>query len=98
MTMGWLSRILARTDAAAEAPAGDPIRIAEVEAVLADLRPMLRLDGGDVELIAVEPDGLVRVRFRGACTHCMAQSTTVEAGLQPRLEAELLWFGGLELV
>lgn len=38
-----------------------------VEAVLNQIRPFLQRDGGDVELVAVEDDGVVKVRLKGAC-------------------------------
>ena len=47
----------------------------KVEAALADIRPTLQADGGDVELIGVE-DGVVKVRLTGACGGCpMAKMT-----------------------
>ena len=46
-----------------------------VRHALAELRPALKADGGDVELVAVE-GGVVKLRLSGACKGCpMAQST-----------------------
>ncbi len=39
----------------------------KVEAALNKIRPMLQRDGGGVELVDVEPDGVVKVRLTGAC-------------------------------
>lgn len=39
----------------------------KVQEVINKVRPFLQRDGGDVELVAVEPDGLVKVRLKGAC-------------------------------
>lgn len=39
----------------------------KVEAALEKIRPLLWRDGGDVELVEVEPDGVVKVRLTGAC-------------------------------
>jgi len=39
----------------------------KVREVLDKVRPFLQRDGGDVELVDVDPDGLVKVRLKGAC-------------------------------
>lgn len=39
----------------------------KVEAVLNKVRPYLQRDGGDVELVDVDENGLVKVRLKGAC-------------------------------
>ncbi|TEB04891.1 Fe/S biogenesis protein NfuA [Pelotomaculum schinkii] len=39
----------------------------KVEAVLNKVRPYLQRDGGDVELVDVDANGLVKVRLKGAC-------------------------------
>ncbi len=39
----------------------------QVQAVLDKVRPMLQHDGGDVELVDVTPDGVVKVKLTGAC-------------------------------
>jgi len=38
-----------------------------VQEAINKVRPFLQRDGGDVELVEVEPDGLVKVRLKGAC-------------------------------
>ncbi len=58
-------------------------RIAErVNAALADLRPFLEADGGDITLDEVTPDGVVRVRLHGACTNCAMSGMTMKAGVE----------------
>ena len=91
--MSWLRKIFA-APAPASAPTGDPVRVAEVEAVLVELRPLLRLDGGDVALLAVE-DGVVRVRLQGACTSCSSQGMTLQGAVEPRLRERLPWVSGV---
>jgi Fe-S cluster biogenesis protein NfuA len=39
----------------------------KVKEVLDKIRPLLQRDGGDVELVEVTPDGVVKVRLKGAC-------------------------------
>lgn len=93
--MSWLKRFLDAFRGDADAPpAGDPERVAAVERVLAELRPAVALDGGDVRLVAVE-DGWVVVRLEGACRSCYARSQTLDEALAPRLREALPWFEGL---
>ena len=39
----------------------------KVEAALNKVRPLLQRDGGDVELVDVDDNGVVKVRLKGAC-------------------------------
>jgi len=91
--LGFLKRILGAAEPAP--PTGDPVRVAEVEGVLARVRPLLAQDGGDVELVAVE-GGRVRVRLVGACTRCWSRDATLQAGLEPALREALPWFETVE--
>jgi Fe-S cluster biogenesis protein NfuA len=57
-----------------------------VAAVLEDLRPMLRADGGNIELVRVdEARGRVEVHLTGACSHCAAAVITLSMGVEARL-------------
>jgi Fe-S cluster biogenesis protein NfuA len=53
--------------------------------VLQQIRPAIQADGGDVELLDVSDDGLVRVRFHGACVGCPSSAMTLKAGLEHTL-------------
>ena len=75
---------------------GDPGRISQVEALLADVRPMLEMDGGDISLVSVEDNGLVTVKLTGACTGCHAQSSTLYDVIQPKLLEALPWVTGVQ--
>ena len=58
-----------------------------VLAVLELVRPMLRSDGGDIELVrADEAEGLVEVRLQGACSHCAASLFTMTYAVEARLK------------
>jgi len=54
----------------------------EVEAVLEEIRPAIQMDGGDVELVDVEPGGRVLVRLLGACTGCAMSQLTLKQGIE----------------
>ncbi len=55
---------------------------AEVENVLEMVRPGLQADGGDVELVDVTEDGIVKVRLRGACGSCPMSTMTLKMGIE----------------
>jgi len=56
-----------------------------IERVLDRLRPALVADGGNVELVGVDEEGVVRVAFQGACASCPAQLATLRIGLEAPL-------------
>ncbi|MEE8472576.1 MAG: NifU family protein [Dehalococcoidia bacterium] len=60
----------------------------EVEKVLEEVRPMLKSDGGDVELVDVS-DGVVKVRLTGACGGCQMSSVTLKNGIERIIKQEL---------
>ncbi len=57
----------------------------KVEQALAQIRPMLQADGGDVELVDVD-DGVVKVRLRGACAGCPGAQMTLQLGVERRIK------------
>ncbi|MDR1797983.1 MAG: NifU family protein [Clostridiales Family XIII bacterium] len=60
--------------------------IEQIEKVLDDeVRPVLRRDGGDVEVVGIEEDGVVRIRLRGHCSGCPAADITTEQVIQAAL-------------
>jgi Fe-S cluster biogenesis protein NfuA len=61
----------------------------DVETVLDHLRPGLVADGGNVELIDIEPDGTVRLLFQGACANCPAQTSTLRVAIEEPLRSAL---------
>jgi Fe-S cluster biogenesis protein NfuA len=58
----------------------------EVQAVIDEIRPRLQADGGDIELVDVEEDGVVKVRLRGACAGCPGAQMTLQFGVQRLLQ------------
>jgi len=54
----------------------------QVREALEDIRPMLQADGGDVELVEVTEEGVVRVRLQGACQGCPMSQMTVKNGIE----------------
>ena len=60
----------------------------KVEEVLDKIRPSLMVDGGNVELIAVN-DGVVKVRLTGACAGCPMATLTLKMGIERILKQEI---------
>jgi NifU-like protein len=58
-----------------------------ISQAIEELRPFLKADGGDCQLVSVE-DNIVRVKMTGACVGCMFASATI-SGVQERLIAAL---------
>ena len=58
----------------------------EIRQALETIRPMLQADGGDVELVEVTEDGVVRVRLRGACHGCPMAALTIKDGIERTLK------------
>jgi Fe-S cluster biogenesis protein NfuA len=54
----------------------------QVEAALEQVRPALQRDGGDVELVEVSEDGVVKVRLQGACQGCPMAQMTLQMGIE----------------
>jgi Fe-S cluster biogenesis protein NfuA len=60
----------------------------KVEAALAQVRPALQADGGDVELIDVR-EGVVMLRLTGACGGCPMATMTLRQGIERALKKEV---------
>ena len=60
-----------------------------VEAVLDKVRPMLQRDGGDVELVEVQDDGVVKVRLTGACSGCPMSTMTLKNAIEETIKKEI---------
>ena len=54
----------------------------KVNAVLDKVRPSLQADGGDVELVEVTDEGVVKVRLKGACNGCPMSQMTLKRGIE----------------
>ncbi len=56
--------------------------ISKIEAALEQVRPFLKADGGDISLVEVTDDHIVRVRLLGACSGCSISHLTMKAGIE----------------
>lgn len=60
---------------------------ADVEKALEEIRPMLQADGGDVELVDIDENNVVKVRLTGACGGCPMAMMTLKQGIERRLKS-----------
>ena len=58
----------------------------KVAEVLEAVRPTLQADGGDVDLLDVSEDGIVKVQLTGACGSCPFSTMTLKHGIEARLK------------
>ena len=61
----------------------------KVEDVLNKIKPSLQADGGDVELVEVGEDGIIKVRLTGACGSCPMSQMTLKMGIEKMLKKEI---------
>jgi Fe-S cluster biogenesis protein NfuA len=61
----------------------------KVEEVLGKVRPLLQRDGGDVELVDVQDDGIVKVRLTGACSGCPMSTMTLKNAIEETIKKEI---------
>jgi Fe-S cluster biogenesis protein NfuA len=61
----------------------------KVQKVIDEIRPALQADGGNIELVEVGEDGVVKVRLMGACGSCPMSQLTLKRGVEARLKAKV---------
>ena len=68
------------------------------EKALNQIRPSLQGDGGDVELVEVTGDGIVKVKLTGACRGCPMATLTLKVGIEKTLKKEVPEIKSVEAV
>ncbi len=58
------------------------ILLNRIDAALDDVRPHLAVDGGNVEVVDVTEDNIVKIKWLGACEGCSMTSMTMRAGIE----------------
>ena len=61
----------------------------EVKKAVEEIRPHLQADGGDVELVDVDENGVVKVRLQGACAGCPMSQMTLKMGIEKFLKENI---------
>jgi Fe-S cluster biogenesis protein NfuA len=60
-----------------------------VAKALEKVRPYLQSDGGDIDLIDVTEEGIVKVKLKGACHGCPYSLQTLKAGVEQAIKKEV---------
>lgn len=68
-----------------------------VEAIDA-IRPALQMDGGDIELVGVNEEGVVQVKLTGACDSCSISWLTLKGGVERILKERVPGVTSVEAV
>lgn len=76
----------------------DPSLHERVEHIISRIRPAVQSDGGDLELVDITPEGVVRVRLHGACVGCPSSSMTLHMGIERNLREKIPEITGVEQV
>ena len=61
----------------------------KVESVISEIRPNLQADGGDIELVDVTAEGVVKVKLQGACRGCPGALMTLKFGVERLLKQKV---------
>jgi Fe-S cluster biogenesis protein NfuA len=61
----------------------------KVQNVINLIRPAVQADGGDIELVDVNPQGVVQIRFHGACHGCPSSTMTLQMGIERNLREKV---------
>ena len=64
------------------------LSLENIEEVLSRIRHYLQVDGGDVEVVSIENENIVKVRLLGACNTCPLNLMTLRAGIERTLMLE----------
>lgn len=70
----------------------------EIEKVINEqIRPILQMDGGDIELVSVDDNGIVKVRLRGACCGCAGAQMTMKMSVEKLLKEKVAGVKSVEM-
>lgn len=61
----------------------------DVKKAIEDVRPSLKADGGDIELVSVSEDGIVKVKLKGACHGCPMAQVTLKQGVEKYIKSKV---------
>ncbi len=70
----------------------------QIELALDDIRPHLAVDGGDVSLVDVTDEMIVRVKWLGTCESCSMSIMTMKAGVEQAVKSRLPQIHSVEAV
>ncbi len=72
--------------------------IERIEAALESVRPHLAADGGDVEVVEVTEEMIVKVKWLGNCENCFMSIMTMKAGIEEAIKSKVPEIKGVEAI
>jgi Fe-S cluster biogenesis protein NfuA len=69
-----------------------------IEDALEQIRPYLQADGGDVSLVEITEDNVVRLELQGACKSCSMSMMTMKAGIEETIKRSVPEIRSVEAV
>ena len=70
----------------------------QIDAALEDVRPHLKVDGGNVEVVDVSEDMEVKIRWMGNCESCSMSAMTMRAGIEQSIKSKIPGIKSVEAV
>jgi Fe-S cluster biogenesis protein NfuA len=67
----------------------ETIQKEKVQKTIDRIKPNLQADGGDIELVEVTKDGVVKIKLLGACRGCPMSQMTLKMGVEKFLKKEI---------
>ncbi len=72
--------------------------LGRIEKALDDVRPHLAVDGGNVELVDLTDEMIVRIKWLGNCENCNMSAMTMRAGIEQSIRSKVPDIAGVEAV
>jgi len=72
--------------------------IERVDKALNDVRPHLKVDGGNVEVVDITDKNIVKIKWLGTCETCSMSMMTMKAGIEETLRGKIPEVSGVEAV
>jgi Fe-S cluster biogenesis protein NfuA len=70
----------------------------KVEGALQTIRPYLEADGGDVKILNIDDEGIVKLELLGACGSCPMSTMTLKAGVEEAIKRAVPEITGVEAI
>ena len=70
----------------------------KVNHALDEIRPHLAVDGGNLEIVEITDDMIVKIKWMGNCEHCSMSAMTMRAGVEQAIKSKLPEIKGVEAV
>ena len=69
-----------------------------IDTALNEVRPHLAVDGGNVEVVDVTEDNIVKIKWLGNCEGCSMSAMTMRAGIEQTLKSKIPEVSGVEAI